>query len=73
GNAYSGSVWYYSYGERMYLVNPGGPVFGLEGVAGVDYMIPKAPVSIGVDLRPRFFNFYYPYSWDLGLNIRYHF
>jgi hypothetical protein len=73
GNVYASDIYYYRYGERDYLVNAGNPVYGLEGVFGADYTIPKVPLSFGVDFRPRFFNFYYPYSWDLGFNIRYHF
>ncbi len=73
GNAYAHDVYYYQYGDRVYYGTAGQPFVGLEGVLGAEYSIPTTPLSIGLDLRPRMFDFIYPYSWDAGLNIRYHF
>jgi hypothetical protein len=73
GSMYAHDVYYTRSGERVYVSYSGRPFYGLTGVFGADYTIPKVPISFGLDFSPRFFDFYYPYSWDLGLNIRYHF
>jgi hypothetical protein len=58
--------YYYRYGNSS-------PNWGIEGVGGIQYQFKKAPLIMGVDVRPRFWGIYNPYFWDGGLNVRYTF
>jgi hypothetical protein len=44
---------------------------GVEGMVDLEYLIPKTPLVVGLDLRPRILFLNYPFPWDAGLNIRY--
>ncbi len=46
------------------------PIFGVTGVGGIDYYIPRSPIVIGLDIRPRI-SFYGYYPWDAGLSGRF--
>lgn len=51
------------------------PVIGIDGIIGLEYWFPMAPVVLGVDFKPYFEleSFYRPrfVFWDFGFCIRY--
>jgi len=47
----SGYSWY-DYGQRRFYYNDGGAGIGIDGVAGLEYKIPKAPIAFSLDLKP---------------------
>lgn len=74
GGLFAGSyrnAYYYRRKDGFYRYEFSGTYWGLEGVLGGDYKFENAPIMLGLDLRPRFVNFAYPYPWDAGLNVRY--
>jgi hypothetical protein len=70
---YRYNQFYYRPDGAKYLevTTAGGPYIGIETALGGDYYFKKAPIVLGIDIRPRFFQFVYPYLWDGGINIRY--
>jgi len=44
---------------------------GIETVVGLDYYIPKTPLNVGIDVRPRFAVINNPYPWDAAISFRY--
>jgi len=50
------------------------PVFGVDGILGIEYKIQEIPFTIGVDIKP-FLEFTDPglYFWDAGLTVRFTF
>ncbi len=62
---------YYYYRNYNY-----GPVLGIDGIAGVEYRIPKVPLAISVDVKPyaEFYSGYGTYfNLDPGLGIKFTF
>lgn len=47
----SGYVWY-DYGQRRYYYRDGGMGLGIDGVVGLEYKIPQAPIAFSLDLKP---------------------
>lgn len=62
---------YYYYGDKLYTNTT---VAGLDGVLGLEYKFPTAPISLGIDFKPfiDFFNGSIVY-FDGGLSLRYTF
>jgi len=58
GAPVSGNYGYYVYNEsgRYYYYRTGafGPAIGIDGIIGIEYKIPKAPVAFSFDLKPNF-------------------
>lgn len=70
--SYNYNRYYYRFdGERYEAVTSSGTILGLETVIGCDYHFAKVPVAIGLDVKPRFFQFVYPDIWDIGVSARY--
>ena len=60
------------YGQNLFT-----PVFGVDGYAGIDYLLEYLPLSFGVSFQPhmeismrRIFSMN---LWDLGIHVRYRF
>lgn len=59
---------YVSWGEPGYGYN----VFGLDGIAGLEYSFTEAPISLGIDLKPALNLVGYTGLWmEFGLSARY--
>jgi hypothetical protein len=58
GAPLSGNYGYYVYDEtgryRYYRTAWYGPAVGIDGIIGIEYKIPKAPVAFSFDLKPNF-------------------
>jgi hypothetical protein len=60
-----GEIYYYRDSQTI-------PSIGIDGIVGLEYQIPKAPFTIGMDLKPYFDFFYLGESWVEGaLSFRY--
>lgn len=79
--------WYYGIGGHIGFYSNGydppyadnnydiaRPVFGLDGILGLEYHLKEVPFTIGIDVKP-FIEFTDPdiYLWDAGLTVRYTF
>ncbi len=73
GNYGYRAYYYYDDFDRRWYIGESRTYVGLEAVIGADYYFRNAPLVAGLDLRPRFFKFIYPYPWDAGINVRYRF
>lgn len=57
-------AWYYNYGSYVGV--------GIDGVIGLEYVIPGAPLSVGIDAKPFFELFEYTYFGGSGaITVRY--
>lgn len=58
GAPLSGNYGYYVYNENgryyYYRTSWYGPAVGIDGIIGIEYKIPKAPVAFSFDLKPNF-------------------
>jgi len=54
-----------------------GPIFGLDGLAAIEYTIPAVPLVVGLDLKPYFNlfgeNFFQLQPFDLAFTVKYNF
>jgi hypothetical protein len=70
---YSGYHDWYRYGQRRYHYYDDGLGIGIDGVLGLEYKIPRAPIAFSLDLKP-FIEFNtYGGSWvslDPGVGIK---
>lgn len=78
--------WYYGIGAHVGIYNDGydppysdydygaDPVFGIDGVLGLEYKIEEIPITFSLDIKP-FLEFTDPdfYLFDAGLSVRYTF
>ena len=48
----TGTTVLYPFGQRRYYYNEGGLGLGIDGVFGLEYTIPWAPVAISFDFKP---------------------
>lgn len=76
----------YYYGENKYSYpyhHPGnnynhtGPVFGIDGIIGMEYTFTSVPIALAMDFKP-FLEAFGPFMlranfWDFGFYIRYNF
>lgn len=65
-------TWYRH--DRNDIYENGDPSFGIDGVLGLDYKIPGAPINLSLDIQPYLEVLRHPYldTWG-GLGIRYTF
>ncbi len=48
------------------------PSFGVDAIFGIEYLFPRAPFTLGVDLKPYFDFFYFGNTWvDGSITFRY--
>jgi hypothetical protein len=74
---YNGGDYFYykKHGVRYYYEEgQSTAVFGVDLILGLEYKFPKAPVAVGLDLKP-FFDFAeeFPGYWDGAINLRFTF
>lgn len=63
----------YYYNDRRYSYYPGGGVgVGIDGIVGLEYKIPKAPIAFSLDVKPfvEFTNFGTWFSFDPGIGVK---
>ena len=48
-----GSGVYQKYGGNDEVYNSGHILLGIDGVIGLEYIIPKSPIAVSLDLNPR--------------------
>ena len=48
----SGRYGWYDYGKRRKYYYPGGTGVGVDGILGLEYAIPNAPIALSFDLKP---------------------
>ncbi len=67
----------YQEGSTVIYSNNTAPVFGVDGLIGLEYSIWQTPVSIGLEAKPFFdvwgYKGFRVHPLDLGLTIRFHF
>lgn len=65
---------YYFWPEKKFLANDPRTAFGVDGIIGIEYRIPRSPVAFSLDLKPTF-NFYndgQAYAFlDPGLGLKF--
>lgn len=69
---------YYENGQDYYYTDrKTGPVFGLDGLAAVEYTIPAIPLVVGLELKPYFNlfgeNFFQLQPFDFAFTVKYTF
>ncbi|MDH5598235.1 MAG: hypothetical protein OEY34_03870 [Cyclobacteriaceae bacterium] len=82
-NGVDGLSWFYGFGGHIVFANGTNNgwwndtndhiVIGVDGIIGLDYTIPNAPLSLQLDYKPAF-NLTDPVGWwgeDLALSIRF--
>jgi len=74
---YNGEDDYYKYirrGSRYYYYDDVGSttIMGIDLIIGMEYKFPKAPITIGLDLKPAFdFINEFPLYWDGAFTARF--
>ncbi len=68
----------YFYNDRYYYYNNygSGTIMGIDGIAGIEYKIPRVPLALSLDVKPmaEFYSGYGPYfNLDPGLGIKFTF
>jgi len=70
------NYYYYKRNGSVHYYGEGGSsaVFGIDFILGMEYKIPKAPITVGLDIKP-FFDFLngLPGYWDGALSARFAF
>ncbi len=73
---YSRRIAYYGNDRYYYTTYSNGVIIGVDGVAGIEYKIPKVPLLLSLDIKP-FVEFYRGYGsyldLDPGIGIRFTF
>lgn len=66
--------YWYRYDRRWYYYRAGGTWVGVDGVIGLEYKIPRAPIALSLDLKPYIeFSTYGGGAWsslDPGLGMK---
>lgn len=78
GQGYYRSWGYYGpHNDRYYYrgIYSHGPVLGVDGIAGIEYKIPKAPLALSLDMKPfvEFYRYRTYFNLDPGLGIKFTF
>lgn len=81
GAGLHGGVWdngpWYNYRQDYWEYNRSEPIFGIDGIGGVEYVFKKIPLGLSADIKPAInFSGAGPYLFDhnmFGLSARYYF